>query len=65
MKTRRSQKKSNGAGRPHGSTKPVMRKQRAYRMPLDIINFLDSQKEPATQIIVNALREKYNLSDPG
>ena len=51
-------------GRPKGSTKALRKKQRAYRFPLDIIDFLDSQPEPSTWIIIDAIREKYNLPCP-
>lgn len=51
-------------GRPKGSNKPLAKKQRAYRFPLDIIAFLDSQPEPSTWIIIDAIREKYNLPCP-
>lgn len=52
-------------GRPRGRRyKLNLRVKRTFRLPQDIVAFLDSQESMTnTQLIIDAVREKYKIID--
>lgn len=51
--------KRKGAGRPlHGSKKKVMK---TYRLATDVVELLNNEHEPASQIIEQSVRMLINL----